>query len=487
MRLGELGNGWLQVPARFRDIDIRSLTCDSRRVLPDSLFVAVPGATTDGFLYAKDAVRRGAVAVLCDKETHTREDLRDFHAAVLRVDDVRSAMGRLADEFYGSPSRKIDVVGITGTKGKTTMSWLLDHILRVAGRTTGLFGTVENRIAGRPFEAVNTTAGSLDLHAWMSELIELGGSAATLEVSSHALEQQRTAEIDFDCGVFTNIAPEHLDYHQTMERYLAAKMKLFNGLKSSAFAVLSREQRASQVIAANTKANIVWYGTGSQDGVSSIRMSPEGTEFTWRGIRVVSKLWGVYNLENLLAAMSAAECLGIDVPTIVEAAREPTLPPGRLEEVTSEESFRVVVDYAHTDGSLEAVLEALRPVTHGRLITIFGCGGDRDATKRPRMGRVAEEGSDQIIVTSDNPRGEAPGSIVEDIVAGLEKPDDAAIVDDRREAIALGIRMARKGDTILIAGKGHETYQEISGGRIHFDDREVALEFLKDDVSGQVP
>jgi UDP-N-acetylmuramyl-tripeptide synthetase len=484
MRLGELVQGWLQVPARYHDLAIEEITCDSRRVGRGALFVALAGEKTDGLLYAADSVRRGAVAILCAKDSASAVSSRQIGVPVFKVADVRDALGRLANAFYRTPSRELAVCGVTGTKGKTTTTWLLDHILAAAGKTTGLFGTVENRIAARRFEASNTTAGCLELHAWLRELAESGGTHATLEVSSHALDQRRTAGIEFDCAVFTNIAPEHLDYHGTMDAYLAAKARLFVGLRPQAVAVLPRHDRASQVLAAATRANIRWYGTDSQDGVTGLRMSPDGSEFRWHGHPVRTTLWGLYNLENALAAMAAADCLGIDAETIVSAMRDPRLPPGRLEQVRYPVPFRVVVDYAHTDGSLAAVLDALRPLTPGRLITIFGCGGDRDTSKRPRMGRVAEERSDRIIVTSDNPRSEPPQRILAEIVAGLEHPNDAAVVDDRREAIALGIRMAREGDTVLIAGKGHETYQELSHGKVHFDDREVALEFLRESLEG---
>ena len=482
MRLAELVDGWAQVSARHEAVEILHLTCDSRLAEAGSLFVAVNGARADGLSYAGDAIRRGAVAVLCPKDSRVRASSRELGVPVLRVADVRATMAHVGSVFFGAPSRRLEVVGVTGTKGKTTTTWLVDRIFRVAGRRTGLFGTVENRVGDATFEASNTTAGCLDLQRWCHELVDVGGTHATIEVSSHALEQKRTAEIDFDCAVFTNIAPEHLDYHGTMDRYLATKTLLFSQLRASAVAVLPRDEAAAQYIARHTRANIRWYGCEPEDGVTCLTMSSEGSEFTWHGTRMRTTLWGLFNLENAFAAMTAAECCGIDRATIAEAMREPVLPPGRLEEVRYRRPapFRVVVDYAHTDGSLQAVLETLRPMTSGRLITVFGCGGDRDASKRPRMGRVAENGSDRVIVTSDNPRSELPKRILDDIVSGLAKPLDAVVLDDRRDAIALGIRMAQPGDTVLIAGKGHETYQEIDGHRFHFDDREVAREFLQE-------
>lgn len=474
MLFGELCRGWLQVPSKWRTLEISGLECDSRRVKRGDVFVAVPGETTDGHRYIQQAVEAGAVAVLGEERLPRRV------APYFRVADARQALGNAASCFYRHPSRVIDVVGVTGTKGKTTTTWLLDTILRQAGAVTGLFGTIENRIASRTFKATNTTAGCLDIHRWLRELADADGSHATLEVSSHALQQRRIAAVNLRCAIFTNISPEHLDYHKTFERYLESKTALFAMLPSSSVAVLPREVRYAQYIAERTKAAICWYGGDLQDSVRRVRTGPRGIEFVWKGMPVHSRLWGHHNLLNAVAAMTAAECLGVSPREIVRGVEEAIRPPGRLEEVNSPAPFRVVVDYAHTDGSLDAVLRALRPLTRGRLITIFGCGGDRDRTKRPRMGRVAEAHSDQIIVTSDNPRSEPPDRIMCEIAAGLEREGDAVFVEDRREAIGLGIRMARRGDTVLIAGKGHESYQELRDRVIDFDDRKVAVEFLEE-------
>jgi len=476
----------MEVPARYRGYDIRGLSCDSRRVRAGHLFVAVPGESTDGHLFAEQAVDAGAVAVLGEKRARDGLRTRDLGVPFLRVKSVRGALGHLATAFWGDPADRLDLTAVTGTKGKTTTTWLLDGILRRAGRVTGLFGTVENRVAGRRFDAANTTPGCLDLHAWLRDLADADGRNATIEVSSHAIQQRRVEGLDFRCAVFTNIAPEHLDYHGNFENYLATKVRLFADLSRHAVAVLPREDRASQVIAERTCAEIAWYGTDAQDGVTDLKMTADGLEFVWKGQPIKVRLYGDHNLQNALAAMTAAECLGLAPREIAAALSDTDVPPGRLEEIASPVPFRVVVDYAHTDGALEAVLTALRRATPrpGRLITIFGCGGDRDTTKRPRMGRVAEKGSDNVIITSDNPRTEAPRAILEDIATGLEEPNDAVFIEDRREAIGLGIRMARQGDTVLIAGKGHETYQEFGDRTIHFDDREVAREFLREVVEG---
>ena len=508
MHLVDLCGDWLEVPSRLRNLEIRGICCDSRRVEPGDLFVAVPGEVADGHLFAGEAVQAGAVAVLGERSivdglpragsfsrSQSRSQSRSRRAAArisdtppgvpyLRVDDSRRALGQLASTFHGQPSSELGVVGVTGTKGKTTTTWLLEGILQRCGRRPALIGTVENRLASRRLPSINTTPGPVDLNCWLREHLDAGGTDAVIEISSHALRQQRVAGVHFSGGVFTNIAPEHLDYHKTFESYLETKIGFFRSLPPSAFAVLSREEKASRRVARESRARVVWYGSDPQDGVQELRVLPGGLEFVWKGIPVRSKLLGYHNLLNILAAMTAGECLGLPRDEIAAAIEVSVTPPGRLEEVSGSAPFRVVVDYAHTDGALEAVLKALRPMTRGRLISIFGCGGDRDAAKRPRMGRVAEQGSDQVIITSDNPRGEPPHQILEEIMTGLVRPGDAVVIEDRREAIGLGIRMARGGDTVLIAGKGHENYQEFDGRRIHFDDREVAREFLREPLPG---
>jgi UDP-N-acetylmuramoyl-L-alanyl-D-glutamate--2,6-diaminopimelate ligase len=484
MRLKELCRGWLEVPARWRDVGVQGLAADSRAVRPGDLFVAVPGEVTDGHLYIDAAVDAGAVAVVGEQNASQRSRRHLGVVPYLRVQSAKWALGQLAAAFHGHPSQELAATAVTGTKGKTTTCWILDAILRRSGAVTGLFGTVENRIGDRVFPATSTTPSCLDLQRWLGELVGEGGTHAVLEVSSHAIQQQRLGPTSLACAVFTNIAPEHLDYHKTFESYLAVKASLFNALDAAAFAVLPREEKAAEVIAERTPARIVWYGTDLQDGVERLRMHRQGTEFVWKGHPVRTRLWGDHNLLNALAAMTAAESLGVPPPLVAEAMAEAVAPPGRLEPVCRGGPFQVVVDYAHTDGSLEAVLKALRPLTPGRLITVFGCGGDRDRFKRPRMGRVAETYSDHVIVTSDNPRSEPPKRILAEIASGLARPGDAVLVEDRREAIGLAIRMAREGDTVLIAGKGHEVYQQFADGTVPFDDRKVAREFVEEMLSG---
>ena len=487
MRLVQLAEGCFTVPARWRDIEVCGLTCDSREVKPGYLFVALAGCRTDGHLYARMAEEAGAVAIVGERTRVPRKPNGQVAAGplripVFRVDDSRRALGRLARNYFGEERRPLELVGVTGTKGKTTTTWLVDAIFRNAGKVSALFGTVLNRVGETVYPSNNTTPSCMQLHRFLDQLAGRGGTHAVLEVSSHGILQRRTEGLDFRAGIFTNVAPEHLDYHKTFASYVETKVSFFTELSPSSFAILPREEPTSMTIAARTPARVVWYGTEIQDGVDRVRIEPEGMSFRWRGLPVHTRLWGYHNLLNILGAMTCAECLGFTREEIVHGIEAAEAPPGRLEEILHGGGFRVFVDYAHTDGSLETVLRALRPMTRGRIITVFGCGGDRDRTKRPRMGRVAEKWSDNIVVTSDNPRTEDPEAIIKNIVAGLDHPEEAVFVVDRREAIALGIRMARENDTVLIAGKGHETYQEIKDRRIHFDDREVAREFLSETI-----
>ncbi len=508
MRLEELGEGCLKVSAARRDVEVEHLTCDSRQVRPGSLFVAVPGEQVDGHGFVRQAVAAGAVAIVGEQPVRRlvstvgagrseaaqpnatrggangRCETAPFPVPYFRVDDARTALGALGATFYGHAHGALEIVGITGTKGKTTTAWILEAILRTSGRITGLFGTVHNRVGMTATPAHNTTPSSLELHEAFRQLVDSGGSHVVMEVSSHGIAQKRTAGFDLSSAIFTNIAPEHLDYHGTFENYFATKKQLFCDLRPDAHAILPREDEYAAVLRSATPAEVVWYGTEPQDGVEDVRMAPDGTSFVWRGEPMRTRLWGEHNLLNILAAVTAADCLGLTAAEIAAGVEVAAAPPGRLQEVPNRRNVRVFVDYAHTDGALETVLSAVRGVTTGRVITVFGCGGDRDREKRPRMGRVAERGSDHIVVTSDNPRSENPESILSDIRCGLARPDDVVLEPNRRDAIALAIRMARAGDTVLIAGKGHETYQEFDGSKLHFDDREVAAEFLSEGIGG---
>ncbi|MBI4585258.1 MAG: UDP-N-acetylmuramoyl-L-alanyl-D-glutamate--2,6-diaminopimelate ligase [Planctomycetes bacterium] len=477
MKLTELGGNWLKLSPRFKNIEAQGITADSRNVKPGYLYVAVSGDRVDGHAFIPDAVRAGAIAVIGErKPTHWSSRQVPF----IPVSNARSALGRLCAAFYRHPSRSVAVTGITGTKGKTTTSWILFSIFQATGRRSGLFGTVLIRIGVEILPAANTTPSAIEMERHLRTLSDRGGTHAVMEVSSHGIQQERIAGIEFRCGVFTNISPEHLDYHGTFENYKNTKIRFFENLSPEAAAVLPRGDEVAREIAERTQADVHWFGPAMEDGVEKVQCAGEAISLTWKGLPLQSTLWGEHNLLNLLAAVTAAEVQGIERAAIVRGVEQAVPPPGRLEEVTNPLGFRIFVDYAHTDSALLTVLRGLRPITPGRIITVFGCGGNRDRLKRPRMGQVAEQHSDKVIITSDNPRNENPGAILEEIAAGMESPYLVAMVPDRREAISLGLKMAKPGDTVLIAGKGHETYQEVRGEKVPFDDRKVAEQAIRE-------
>ena len=464
--------------------EVRRVVLDSRRAQPGDCFVAVRGTAADGHRYIAPAVAAGCTAVVCEEPSAVPEGV-----ACAVVADARQAAGRLAQAIHHWPARRLKIVGVTGTNGKTTFTYLLRAILSAAGCRTGLVGTIAYETLDRSEPAGTTTPGPVELAEMMSRLLAAGGTHLVMELSSHALDQGRTAGIEPDVGVFTNLSGDHLDYHGTMERYLASKRRLFEELRPGAWAVLNRDDPRSEELASATRASVLWYGLSPAADVygriGSLEIS--GSRFalcrerTEVGVR--TPLIGRHNVVNCLAAAAAASVLGVDLQTVAAALARFTHVPGRLQRVEGAAGgFEVLVDYAHTDDALHNVLSALRPVTRGRLIVVFGCGGDRDRSKRPRMARAAEMWADEIVVTSDNPRSEPPEAIIEEILAGFSQAARAGahVQPDRRRAIAQALRIARAGDVVLIAGKGHETYQVIGDRRVHFDDVETAGELLRE-------
>lgn len=464
-------------------IEATGVACDTRRVQPGNVFVAIHGHKYDGHAFAPEAHRRGAIAVVAERPV-------DVPVPVSIVADARAALARLADAFYGQPSRRVKTIGVTGTKGKTTTTYLVRSIVRAAGRECGLLGTIAYEAFGRSRPSENTTPDPLEIQAFLASLERPDGGFAVMEVSSHALSQRRAEGVRFAAAAFTNLSGEHLDYHKTMDAYLEAKARLFDGLEPGAVAALNARQPAAARLAARTKGRIVRYAVADGAPVtaevrgSGVLISSRGSSFLLdlpgEPARPVSlALVGLHNVENALAAAAAAHGVGIGGTAIVRGLEALHHVPGRLEPVEAGQPFRVLVDYAHTDDALEKVLTALRTVApRSRLACVFGCGGDRDRTKRPRMGRVAERLADRVFITSDNPRSEEPTAIIEEVLRGLERPRDAVIEPDRRRAIERAIGEAREDDVLLIAGKGHETYQILGERTIHFDDREVAREAL---------
>jgi UDP-N-acetylmuramoyl-L-alanyl-D-glutamate--2,6-diaminopimelate ligase len=478
--------------------EIQGLAFDSRRVKPGDLFVALRGHHLDGHDYLGGALKRGAAAVVV--ETF---DGFEVPAAVVRVPDSRKALSRLAARFYDSPFLELNLIGITGTNGKTSTSYLLESILAAAGLRPGVIGTVNYRFAGKTKPAPVTTPESLDLMRLLREMADGGTTDVILEVSSHALDQGRTGDCLFQRAIFTNITRDHLDYHKTMDAYFEAKSRLFRGLEKGRpgggepVAVINGDDPRAEALVALTKARVVTYGLGEAwdvraEAVSADRTGLKATLITPAGERVVrSSLLGEINLYNIMAAAAAAYSLNIDLDRIVQGIDAQKVIPGRLEMVANEGGLTLVVDYSHTPDALLKALKTLRPLVDQRIITVFGCGGDRDKGKRYEMGLAAGENSDRAVITSDNPRSEDPLSIMEQIekgvrAAGLKRlketpagPSEGSgylMEADRRKAIRMAVAMAGEKDLVLIAGKGHEDYQIVGGEKRNLDDRiEAAL------------
>jgi UDP-N-acetylmuramoyl-L-alanyl-D-glutamate--2,6-diaminopimelate ligase len=487
MTLGEVLSGVrLRQPisAELAGADIGGLEYDSRRVGQGYLFFAFPGSRADGRQFAQDALARGAAAVASESEAPDAS----WAARWVRVEHGRQALALAARNYYGKPDERLGLTGITGTNGKTTTAYLIDSMLRAAGRTTAMIGTIEYHLAGRVLPAVNTTPESLDLVRLFWELERAGGTHATLEVSSHALALGRVYGLQFHTAVFTNLTRDHLDFHGTMEAYFAAKQALFDGAGGPPpeFAVLNRDDEYARRLSVNPKTKVVWYGLGNDRDLRALHVSSgfHGTRFEVRygklRFAVESPLIGRINVYNILAACGAGLSYGIAPESIAQGVAGLGAVPGRFERIDEGQPFVVVVDYAHTDDALRNVIAVARTLDPKRVITLFGCGGDRDRAKRPLMGRAAAEGSDFVVLTTDNPRSEDPLAIMNDALVGIRRVDVPHVVEpDRAAAIARALQEAREGDLVILAGKGHETYQVLKDKTIPFDDRAVAREVLR--------
>ncbi len=440
-----------------------------------------PGVPIDGHQFIPAAVKAGCCAVICENPA-----LVPGGVAMAVVKNTRQAAGLLAQSIRGWPARKLTTIGITGTNGKSTSTYLVRAVLEAAGYKPGLIGTIGYDTGKRSLEAANTTPGPVELAQITEEMVAAGKTHLVMEVSSHALDQERVAGLEFKVGVFTNLTGDHLDYHKTMERYLLAKQRLFEQLPQSGFAILNHDDVACGQLSRATKAGVITYGlkAGATLGAKIVGSDSDGTvmEMMWQGksYRVCTPLIGRHNVCNSLCAAAACLGLGLGPQLVASALGNVTRVPGRLERVDVAAPYKVFVDYAHTDDALANVLQAMRKVTAGRLIVLFGCGGDRDRTKRPRMAKIAQELADAVVVTSDNPRTEEPQSIIDEILTGFggDGAPKVTVEPDRRAAIGLAISMARKDDLVLLAGKGHENYQIIGKTKHHFDDVEVAKEAM---------
>ena len=475
--------------------EIAGIEYDSRRVGQGSVFVAMRGGTTDGNRYIDAAIAQGAAAIVTDS-VEAFGSLTEVHPGLPRllVEHGRTALAEISSAFFGHPERKLCATGVTGTNGKTTTAFLIEALLNNAARSSILVGTIEYHVAGEVRSSAHTTPESRDLFELMSDGVRLGTTELVMEVSSHALDQGRVAGIGFDVAVFTNLTRDHLDYHQTMEDYFDAKRLLFDGTRYPAprVAVLNADDphahelerdaiaAGSEVVTYAIKAEADWRA-------EEIRLTPAGAEFslvTPHGTtQVTSGLAGEVNVLNLLAALAAAHARDISFNALVAAIPALHPVPGRFQPVDAGQPFTVIVDYAHTDDALRNLIAQAHQLvagTGGRIVTLFGCGGDRDRTKRPRMGQAAGEGSDFVVVTSDNPRSEDPSAIIAEILPGIESTGVCyAVEPDRAAAISLALAQGMPGDIVLIAGKGHEKEQILREGTIFFDDAQVALSALR--------
>lgn len=477
----------------LESVPIAGITGDSRKVVPGGVFVAVEGFRTDGHRYLPQALEKGASALVVQRLDEAREVCAGRPVSLVQVSDSRRALALCSAAFFGFPGQALAMVGVTGTNGKTTTTILVESILRAHGRSPALVGTMYTRIGGVERVAANTTPESVDLQALLAEMRDVGHDSVVMEVSSHGLALDRVLGCSFDVAVFTNLTQDHLDFHGDMEAYFQAKLALFASLgrsstkPDSACAVLNADDpwapRIPSVLAPGVR--VLTYGTSRAADIraTAIEHHPRGVAFhlhTPAGrVELQLQLSGQFNVYNAMAAVGAALALGVPLSVVAGALQQERPVRGRFEAVRAGQDFTVVVDYAHTPDGLENVLRAAREIARGRVILVFGCGGDRDRTKRPLMGAIAASLAHRSIVTSDNPRGEEPAAIMREIVGGWP-PDGSppSVVEDRREAIARALGEARPGDLVVIAGKGHETYQILGDRTIPFDDAEVARQLL---------
>ena len=467
------------------DRAVESIAYDSRRVQKNGLFVALRGEKTDGHEFIEQAIEKGAGAIVVEREE------KQSRATSVVVENTRTAMADLAATFYGFPIRKLKLAGVTGTNGKTTTTFLIKHICDKAGLRCGLIGTVRYEIGERVLPATRTTPESLDLQELFAQIVNAGGKAAAMEVSSHALAQQRTRGLEWDTAVFTNLTQDHLDFHGTMEKYFEAKAQLFTGLaeqqkKRKPVAVINIDDRYGEQLLSriDKKITVVTYGMGAR---ADFRASNYRTEFGGTSYQLDARgksylvrvpLIGRFNVANSLAALAASNALGVGLrEAILSLGKSPQV-PGRLEAVPAKRQFQIFVDYAHTPDALLNVLKTLRELSPRRLIVVFGCGGDRDRQKRPLMGSVVDQNADFAIITSDNPRKEDPDAIIAEVEKGFRSNHFEKIVD-RTAAINRAIELAQPRDVVLIAGKGHENYQEFADHTVPFDDIQVARRALE--------
>ncbi len=473
------------IDSSFVDFEVKGVSCNSKTVVDNSVFIAVKGASADGNRFIEDAIARGARAIIKESPSH-KVTKSPEGILFIGVADARKACADLAAEFYGNPSEKIEMVGITGTNGKTTLSYLLEAILKEANKAPAVIGTVNCRFKDKVIPSKNTTPGSIELQSMLFDMAAAGVNYCLMEVSSHALDQNRTEGIKFSSAVFTNLTQDHLDYHKTIEDYFLAKAKLFQGLSRGAFAIVNADDSYGKRIQNLSSCGIVNYGIYNKADVMAINIGYDisHTEFVLqsygREIKLKTALIGAHNVYNILASVSWAVKEGIDLSIVKSAIEKFSYVPGRLERIDSKAGFSVFVDYAHTEDALDNVIRSIKKLTHGSVIVVFGCGGERDKIKRPKMGRVVTELADYSIITNDNPRSDDPLEIIEDIKKGITRAN-YCVIPDRKDAIKKSLSLAAAGDIVLVAGKGHENYQILKDKTLVFDDREVVRRCLEDE------
>ncbi len=465
----------LGITGDFENKDITFITDNSSKVCENCIFICIEGKRFDGHTKAAEALENGAAAVVVQKDLGLKNQIL--------VENTRSAYARICSAFFSHPEKKLKLIGVTGTNGKTTSCFILKSVLDKLGHKTGLLGTVKNIVGDKEYPAVLTTPDCYDLFGLFDEMVQCGCEYCVMEVSSQALDQRRVDGVHFDAAIFTNLTQDHLDYHGSFENYKAAKHMLF---ENSDIAVLNIDDESALGMVENTDCKTVTFSADNNNcdySAKNIRISASGVKYELVSNDNIGRVkFGVPGKFSVYNSMGAAICLvelGMDFRAVLDALAECKGIPGRMEVVEADTPYTIIIDYAHTPDGLENVLGCVREITQGRVITVFGCGGDRDKTKRPIMGEIAARLSDVAVVTSDNPRSEDPEAIIEDITAGIGRHSSKIIVDsDRKSAIKKALEAAHEGDIVVLAGKGQETYQILASGKIHFDEREVVAEIL---------
>lgn len=473
----------LHVSSSENENEISDLQLDSRQVRPGSAFIAIRGTQVDGHMFIDDAISRGASAIICEESYYSE----DADITIIEVENTAVILGKLAQAFHDNPAEKLKIIGITGTNGKTTTATLVYQVLQKCGKKVSLLGTVQKRILDDVADSRLTTSDAIELAKDMKKMVDAGSEFLVMEVSSHALHQHRVSGFKFKVGAFTNLSHDHLDYHHTVEDYFEAKKLLFDNLHECASAVVNIDDAYGSEIIKDCKAT-KWLLSFQDSSDSIIKNNADGLEIVVKNEKIQSPLIGTFNAYNIGEAFLISYALGLNPHEISSALAEAKGAAGRMEPVlTDNEGLpKILVDYAHTPDALQNVLSTLDAVrsVKNKLIVVFGAGGDRDTSKRPKMAEVAEKYADQIIVTSDNPRTENPDSIIADILSGFSNTDNVISITNRKEAIGKAVELAEEHDLVLIAGKGHETYQEVNGERSPFDDREIARYFLQAKTQG---